>query len=355
MTKLKKGEESMLTAKQNMQEVIKGGNPERFVNQYEAVTLLFHPYIMKSNALLTRGQTNVVNAWGVTNSYPENTPGAFPVHTPDKIVIQDIERWRDYVRAPSLRFTDEDWGIFKEQYDAVDGSQTFKAAFVAPGLFEQTHHLCEIKNALTYYALNPDEMHDLIKYLTEWELELAEGICSNLKPDAVFHHDDWGSERSTFLSPDMFAEFFLEPYKQIYGYYHDHGVELVIHHCDSYAATLVPHMIEMGIDIWQGCMKSNNVPELIEKYGGKISFMGDIDNKDVDFDGWTQEHCREVVHRSCDRCGTKYFIPCIIQGGPGSIYPGAYLALAEEIDKYSAEVFGINPEDITRLPWQILF
>ena len=28
-------------------------------------------------------------------------------------------------------------------------------------------------------------MHDLIKYLTEWELELAEGICSNLHPDAL--------------------------------------------------------------------------------------------------------------------------------------------------------------------------
>ena len=29
----------MLTPKQNMLEVIKGGNPDRFVNQYEAVQL----------------------------------------------------------------------------------------------------------------------------------------------------------------------------------------------------------------------------------------------------------------------------------------------------------------------------
>ena len=29
----------MLTPKQNMLEVIKGGNPDRFVNQYEAVLL----------------------------------------------------------------------------------------------------------------------------------------------------------------------------------------------------------------------------------------------------------------------------------------------------------------------------
>ena len=41
----------MLTPKQNMLEVIRGGNPDRFVNQYEAVQLLFHPF-MFANPLL---------------------------------------------------------------------------------------------------------------------------------------------------------------------------------------------------------------------------------------------------------------------------------------------------------------
>lgn len=344
----------MLTAKQNMQEVIKGGNPERFVNQYEAVYLLFHPFLTHSPTP-TKGQLNVVNAWGVTNSFPENVPGSFPVHTPDKIVVKDIEHWRDYVHAPSLKFPDEEWAMWKAQYDAVDGTQAYKATFIAPGLFEQTHHLCGMTNALEYYLMYPDEMHALIDYLTEWELELAEGICKNLKPDAIFHHDDWGSEKSTFLRPDMFAEFFLEPYKKIYGYYHDHGVELVFHHADSYAETLVPYMIEMGVDVWQGCMESNNVPELIKKYGGKITFMGYIDNKSMDFPGWTREDCRRAAEKAVRSCGSKYFIPCITQGGPGSVYPGAYAVLTEEIDKLSQEVFGIKPEQITRLPLQILF
>jgi hypothetical protein len=337
-----------------MLETIKGGNPDRFVNQYEAVQFLFHPYMIHANSA-SKGQTNIVNAWGVTNSFPEGVPGAFPVHTKDKIVIKDIENWRDYVHAPSLKFSDEDWAMFKAQYDAVDTNLSYKAAFIAPGLFEQSHHLSEISNALVYYLTNPDEMHDLIKYLTDWELELAEGICSNLHPDAIFHHDDWGGERSTFMSPDMFADFFVEPYKQIYKYYHDHGVELIFHHADSYAATLVPYMIEMGIDVWQGCMKSNNVPELVKKYGGKITFMGDIDNKEMDFAGWTREDCRKAARRACSSNGSKYFIPCITQGGPGSVYPGAYLALCEEIDKYSEEVFGIKADEIKRLPHQIIF
>ena len=346
----------MLTARQNMKEVITGGNPDRFVNQYEAIYLMFHPFMMH-NPLLKPGDQNVVNAWGVTNSFPQGVPGAFPVHTPDKIVIQDIEHWQDYVHAPSLKFTDEEWGIFEEQYKQVDRSKAYCATFVAPGLFEQCHHLGEIQNTLVNLYEYPDEMHDLIKYLTEWELELAEGICSHLHPDCLFHHDDFGSQKSTFMSPEMWEEFYVDAYRQIYGYYHDHGVELVVHHSDSYAATLVPSMIEMGIDVWQGCFSTNNMPELIKKYGGKISFMGGIENRLVDFEGWTEENNREIVRKTIDECGNKYFIPCIAQGGPGSVYPGVYASMSKEIDAYSVEKYGVKQEDIesARLPWQILF
>ncbi len=346
----------MLTAKQNMIEVIRGGNPDRIVNQYEALQLLFDPTVFLS-PLLQRGQEDVVNAWGVTNTFPENVPGQFPVHTPDKIVVKDIEDWREYVHAPSLKFTQDQWDQCKAMYDAVDGEKSFKAAFIAPGLFEQTHHLCEITNALMYYITNPDEMHDLIKYLTDWELELAEGICANLHPDMIFHHDDWGGLDSTFLSPAMFDDFFLEPYKQIYGYYHSHGVDFIVHHSDSYAATLVPSMIEMGIDVYQGCMETNHIDELIEKYGGKISFMGGIENRAVDFTDWTDENCEAVVRRVCETYGNKYFIPCIAQGGPGSVFPGVYMSLVNAIDKLNEEKFGFTKEELEaqRLPLQIMF
>ncbi len=347
----------MLTAKENMRECIRGGKPDRYVNQYEAIALLFHPFLL-SSPLMKKGDPPSVNAWGVTNSFPANVPGAFPVHTPDKIVVKDIEHSRDYVHAPSLKFPDHLWDICKGMYAGVDGTKAYKACFIAPGLFEQTHHLCEIERALTYYMTNEDEMHDLVKYLTDWELELAEGICSNLHPDAIFHHDDWGSENNSFLRPSMFEDFFLDAYKQIYGYYKSHGVELIFHHSDSYCANLVDDMIEMGIDVWQGCMKSNDVPALVKKYKGKITFMGEIDNKQVDFDGWTEQDCTDAALNAIKRVDSMTgFIPCITQGGPGSLYAGTYQALTDAIDKYNCETFGFKQEEIeaNRLPISIMF
>ena len=182
-------------------------------------------------------------------------------------------------------------------------------------------------------------MHELIDYITEWELKYAEEVCKHLKPDALFHHDDWGTQMSTFLSPAMFEEFYLPAYKKIYGYYKEHGVQVIIHHSDSYAATLVPYMIEMGIDIWQGVMRSNNIPELIQKYGGQITFMGGVDSALVDYPGWTRDVVEKEVRSICEACGTKFFIPNTSQGGAMSTYPGVYEAVAEEIDKMSKELF----------------
>jgi hypothetical protein len=347
----------MLTAKENMRAVVKGGKPDRLVNQYEALQLLFYPYAIHSNSSCAKGEMNKVDVWGVTRSFPENVPGAFPVHTPDKIVVKDIETWRDFVHAPVMDYPQEEWDMFKEMYNQVDNTKAYRTAFYAPGLFEMSHYLCSMTDALEYYLTDPDEMKDLIKYLTDFELQLAEQLCSQLHPDAILHHDDWGSAKNSFLRPNMFEDFFVEPYKQIYGYFHDHGVELIVHHSDSYAANLVPSMIEMGIDVWQGCIESNDVPALIKQYGDKITFMGAIDNKSVDFNGWTDENCKKEVLRTIEACGDQHFIPCITQGGPGSVYPGVYMSLADHIDAYNAEHYGLDIEEIrnARLPHQIMF
>ena len=347
----------MLTAKENMRAAVKGGKPDRYVNQYEAIALLFHPALM-SGPRVVKGGPDVVTAWGITYSYPDNVPGGFPVHTPDKIVIKDIEHWRDYVHAPSTDIPQGLWDMAMGMWAAADGEHSYKTAFWAPGLFEQSHHLSEIQNALIYYMEYEDEMHDLIKYITDFELEIAESCCSKLHPEALFHHDDWGSEVNSFLRPSMFEDFFLEPYQQIYGYYKSHGCELAIHHSDAYGANIVPTMIEMGINVWQGCMPSNNVPELVKKYGDKITFMGEIDNKFVDFDGWTPEIVRQVTLDAIERVDSLTgSIPCITQGGPGSVYPGTYRHLWETIDKYNIEHFGCTQEelDANRPPRVIMF
>lgn len=278
------------------------------------------------------------NAWGVWLEWPEGTPGFFPVHDAEHILIKDISHWRDYVKVPAARFSDELYEASLKEIESVDRNEQLVTLHMIQGIFEQCHYLCGITQALTYFYTDPEPMHELIKCLLEYELELTDDLCTKLKPDAILHHDDWGMQRSSFISPEMFEEFLLEPYKKLYGFYKEKGV-LIVHHADCYCANLVPYMIEMGVDIWQGAMSTNNLPEILEKYGSKLTIMGGIDNGLVDREDWTPERIYEVTEKICTECGTKYFIPSTTVGRDVSTYPGVYEAVDNAIDKVSSKMF----------------
>ena len=322
----------VLTKRQNLLETIRGGNPDRYVNQYEALGLVIVNPISASSPYPFQPGETAVDSWGVTHTFEPGTPGPFPVMDEDHKVLKDITQWREAVKAPNLIFPEEMWAGMKAQFvDTIDRNEQFITSFHPVGLFERSHYLMDIQDCLMNFYEEPEEMHALLDYITEWEIGYAEQVCSHYHVDAVLFHDDWGTQKSSFMSPAMFEEFFLERYKKIYGTYRKNGVELIIHHSDSYAANLVPYMIEMGIDVWQGCLTTNGLPALIKQYGGQISFMGGIDNGIVDRIDWTQEKIDEHVQNICGSCGKHYYIPCMCAGMPGSAHPGVYEAVSKAI------------------------
>jgi len=325
----------MLTRRQNLIETITGGKPDRFVNQFEFMELIMEaPRDDRPKPGGTRK-----SKWGVTFVWPEGQLGVFPLHDAEHKVLKDITKWREYVHAPEIDTSEAAWAAAVEHANRVDREDKYVTGIYLAGVFEMTHHLMGMSDALIAFYEAPEAMHELIDYITEYELAYAEVLVEKIHPDCIFHHDDWGSQKNSFMSPAMFEEFIVPAYKKIYGFYKANGVELIVHHSDSYAANLVPYMIEMGIDIWQGVMTTNNTPELIKKYGGQISFMGDIDSGVVDFPGWTPEIVSRETERACRNCGKLYFIPNLTQGLNVSSFPGVYEEVSKNIDRLSREMF----------------
>ena len=64
----------MLTKRENLLETIRGGTPERFVNQYEYMALVADPVFLGALGNCPKGQTSV-NGWGVTIEFPDYVPG----------------------------------------------------------------------------------------------------------------------------------------------------------------------------------------------------------------------------------------------------------------------------------------
>lgn len=326
----------MLSIKDNFNETISGGNPDRFIKQYEFMEMILEE---PKGSTGKQGET-IVGDWGITWEWPVGQLGHFPVHDAEHIALKDVTKWKEQLKVPRTDYSMEDWKAAMDHADAVrEKGEKYVTAFVNPGIFEMTHHLMSMEEALIAYYEEPEAMHELIDRLTQYEIDRADQLIEHIHPEVIFHHDDWGGQRSTFMSPEMFDEFILPAYKKIYSHYKDNGVKYIVHHADCYAATLVPEMIDMGVDVWQGCMTTNNVPELIEKYGEKITFMGDIDSGVVDFPAWTRDIIEEKTREAVDECGKLYFIPCLTQGLGFSSFPGVYETTDEVIDELSKEKF----------------
>jgi len=329
-----------LSKKQNLRETIHGGNPDRLVNQFEYLGMWFDPIVMNCGCICDYGCEAHQTDWGYWVTWPEGIMGAFPMHDKDHLLLPDITQWDKVLKAPDpWAYTDEQWKEHDDFMANVDRNEVFAATQVFTGIFEKIHSFMGIDNACIALLDEPEAMHELIDFLVEWEIECAKVQIEHCHPEALFHHDDFGTQASLFMAPETLREFFVPAYSKLYGFWKDHGVELIIHHSDSFGQTIVPELIDMKIDIWQGVLDTNDIPAMIEQYGGRISFQGGLNNGKYDKEGVTREMIRDAVDNLIDGAGKHYIIPALTQGGPVSHYPGIYDMVTEEIDAKSARIF----------------
>ena len=288
-----------------------------------------------------RGTTSY-DRWGTLILFPEDAPAAVPMVTPENQIIQDLENWKDYVKVPDLIANcSEGWEASIENAKKADRENKLTMVVMGTGIFEQLHMLMTFEDTLTGFLMYPDEMHELIEVVKEFRLTYMKLIVEHLHPDVICSHDDWGSKTSLFMSPDTWREFFKEPYRELYNYLHANGV-MVMHHGDSWMESIASDMADIGVDIWQGVLPTNNIGKLTEELDGRMALMGGIDSI-IDREDVTEEEIRQETRRCCEEYGhLPHFIPSMTYGGPGTIYPWVEGVVYDEIRKYNTERFGMS-------------
>ena len=333
----------MLTPKENLLEALKfdKGHPVCLPNGFTMCRGIAGDPVFK----LVRGNrvrgTTSYDQWGTMILFPEDAPAAVPLVTPENQVIKDITEWQKYVHVPDLKAKcQEGWEAAIENEKAIDHDKYLTMVVMGTGIFEQLHMLMTFEDTLTNMLLEPEAMQDLINIICEYRLDYMQLIVDHLHPDLIVSHDDLGSKNSLFFSVETFRELFKEPYRRLYDYLHSEGV-IVMHHGDSYMEPLAEDMAEIGVDIWQGVLPTNNIPALCEKVGDHMLLMGGIDSV-IDREDATEEEIRRETRRALNEYGNcQGFWPGITYGGPGTIYPHVEPIVTDEINRYNMERFGV--------------
>lgn len=312
------------------------GQPERQLKQYEALHIVLpDPILIYLTGNRIPGTVSK-DRWGTTIAFPKDAPGATPIITAENKVCPDVTHWRDYVHAPDLEANcSEGWEMWAQRAREAAGDQKVICGFMGTGIFEQTHFLMGFEDTLTNLYEHPDEMHELIDYITDYRIRYVKMLIDGLQPEAIFSHDDWGTKEALFMKPEMWREFYKEPYRRFYGYIRSRGC-IAIHHADSYLAPILEDMTEVGIQVWQGTLPENDIPAIQKRMNGRLVFMGGI-GAAIDRPDSTEEEIRNYVRDALQRyCPGGHFIPSITYGLSGTVYPHVDPLIDDEIDRYNA-------------------
>ena len=330
-----------ISPKENLLGVLNGTVFSPLLNEWEAFAPVFgDPVNLYLKAHRQEGQITK-DRFGAEYIWPKGQLSGMPHVTKDNKVIPDITKWRDCLKVPDLKTAcSAGWEEIRARKSEIEaGGRKLSLGIMVTGLFEQLHALMGFEDCLMNFIRRPAEMLELCEVLGEYRLGFAKFLVENLKPDAILSHDDWGTKHQLFMNPKTFRKFIKPQYMKLYGYLKDNGV-IVIHHSDSYGESIVPDMIEMGIDIWQGALPENDIVGIIDQYGQDIAIMGGIDASIVDRIDSSEEEIRAEVRRACREYGrNSHFIPCMTYGGPNFyLFPHVQQYVRDEIDKFNQEI-----------------
>lgn len=333
----------MLTPKENLLETLKfdKGHPECLCNSFTMMKPIGgDPVFQLIRGNRIRG-TESIDAWGTHISFPEDAPAAIPIVTPENQVIKDISEWKNYVHVPDLiGKCSTGWETAIANKAKIDQDRYLTCVIMGTGIFEQMHMLMTFEDTLTSFLEEPEAVHELIDTICTYRYTYMKLIVDHLKPDLIISHDDWGAKNSLFFSPETWREFFKEPYRRLYDYLHSEGV-IVMHHGDSFMQPIVEDMADIGVDIWQGVLNTNDIPLISEKVGHRMLLMGGIDSV-IDRADATEEEIRTETRTALHKYGSlKGYWPGMTYGGPGTIYPEVEEIIIDEINRYNELTYGV--------------
>ena len=166
------------------------------------------------------------------------------------------------------------------------------------GWFERLISMLDFENALMalYDEDQKEAVHKFFDKLTDTYINILGHYCDAYPElDGFSIHDDWGSQKETFFSPELCAEMIVPYMRRVTDYLHSRGKTCELHSCGQNIKQ-IPNMIAAGWDSWfpQDIVDTHKAFEL---YGDKLIIGVD---PMIDKTGKTDDEMRAEARKFVD-------------------------------------------------------
>lgn len=188
---------------------------------------------------------------------------------------------KDWARLATYRPPDPRNPFYFERID--DGIRDAEDRYVVItshfNLIERLHMLHGFAETLEDFFLAPGQIERVLDMILDWKIAHLDEAHRRFgdRVHGVFLTDDWGSQSGTFVSPQVFKDFFFDRYKQLFASIHALGWDVILHSCGR-VNDFVPLFIEAGADVLNMQQpRAYGIREIGASFAGKICFLTTVD------------------------------------------------------------------------------
>jgi uroporphyrinogen decarboxylase len=201
-------------------------------------------------------------------------------------LVRDRKGWEEHIRPLLVDSTSYERRINFAGYRAAREKHAREQRFLCAGavaVFDVMSPMCGHECLLMAMATDPDWVRDMCEVYAALTIDLLEMLFEREGlPDGMWFWDDLGFKHRPFMSPGMYREILFPAHKRLFDFAHRHGLPVVLH-CDGLIESLIPNLIEAGIDCLQPLeVKAGmDLVKIKKKFGERIALIGGMDVREL--------------------------------------------------------------------------
>jgi len=268
------------------------------------------PYVGPQIPALDDGYSQ--NVWGMTYRQQAYANGVYVEQ-----VGYPLASARTVADLDAYRWPDPDWYDYSALPDlcATAGSRAVEIGYTA--FFYYHMQLRGLEQSMMDPLLYPEFTQHLLSRLADFFYEYHERCyaAAGRAVQITQVTDDFGSQKGLLISKRILNDFYRPWIEKAITLAKKHGLK-VFHHDDGAIYSLIPDLLEMGIDVLnpiQWRCQGMDRQAIGENFGGKVCFHGGIDNQHTLPFGTPDDVREEVAYniRTLGTTGSGYIIaPC---------------------------------------------
>lgn len=153
----------------------------------------------------------------------------------------------------------------------------YSGGFVRP--YERFQFLRTMEQSFIDIALEEPGFIELLNRIHQHYISETEAWAKT-EVDAVFLMDDWGTQKSLMVAPEVFRKYFKPMYADYCEIARHYG-KYVFMHSDGNIAGIIPDLIEVGVHALNSQLACMDLDRLSMECAGRITFWGEIDRQEL--------------------------------------------------------------------------